>query len=184
MDKSKKLIVLDRDGVINFDSKDYIKTANEWLPIPGSLEAIAALTAAAFIVVVVSNQSGIGRGMFTEDALSSIHRKMLHSVRNTGGVIDRIYFCPHHPEENCDCRKPKPGMLDKLASDLGISMTGVPVIGDKASDLEMARAVGARPILVLTGYGQSTEITTTDSSIERFADLAEAAEVLIGETRS
>jgi D-glycero-D-manno-heptose 1,7-bisphosphate phosphatase len=182
MDKSEKLVVLDRDGVINFDSEDYIKTANEWLPIPGSLEAIAALTAAAFVVVVVSNQSGIGRGLFTEDELLSINRKMLQAVENTGGVISRIYHCPHHPDENCNCRKPKPGMLQNLASDFGIALTSVPVIGDKTSDLEMARAVGARPILVLTGYGQTTRKASTDGSIEIFADLAEAAEALIAET--
>jgi len=176
-----KLIVLDRDGVINHDSEDYIKTPEEWRPLPGSLDAIAALNSAGFRVVVVSNQSGIGRGLFSETELDQIHRKMVSAVQAAGGEIAGIYYCPHRPEDDCDCRKPRPGLLERIKADFDISLAGIPLIGDKTTDLELARRVGARPILVLTGYGQRTLAKLDETGVEFFADLANAATALIAE---
>ena len=176
-----KLVILDRDGVINHDSQDYIKTPEEWQPLPGSLNAIAALNAAGFRVVVVSNQSGIGRGLFSETEFSQIHRKMTSAVRAAGGEIAGFYYCPHRPDDDCDCRKPRPGLLERVKADFNISLAGVPLIGDKITDVELARRVGARPILVLTGYGQDTVATLDDNGVESFADLAAAARALIAE---
>ncbi|HEX2138347.1 MAG TPA: D-glycero-beta-D-manno-heptose 1,7-bisphosphate 7-phosphatase [Woeseiaceae bacterium] len=150
------LVVLDRDGVINADSEAFIKAPAEWKPIEGSLEAIALLSRNGFTVAVASNQSGIGRGLFDRPALDAIHRKMRRAVRNAGGAIDRIVSCPHRPEDACDCRKPAPGLLRRLERYYGRPMRGVPVIGDSVRDLEAARAVEARPMLVLTGNGCRT----------------------------
>lgn len=151
-----KLVVLDRDGVINRDSEHYIKNAEEWTPIAGSLEAIARLTQAGFRVFVATNQSGVGRGLFDMVALNAIHNKMHKAVNQLGGRIDAVFFCPHAPEAGCACRKPKPGMLLAIAERLNIALAGVPAIGDSRRDLEAARAAGARPILVLTGKGEQT----------------------------
>ncbi len=181
MAETDKLIVLDRDGVINHDSEDYIKTPEEWRPLSGSLDAIAALNAAGFRVVVVSNQSGIGRGLFTEPALDEIHRKMMSAVEAVGGTIAGIYYCPHAPDAGCNCRKPQPGLLDRIKDDFDVSLAGVPLVGDKVGDMELARRVGARPILVLTGYGQATLASLNDTEVETFSDLASAASALIGE---
>lgn len=180
MTASSKLVVLDRDGVINFDSDDYIKSADEWRAIPGSLEAIGRLTRAGFEVVVVSNQSGLGRGLLDERQLEAIEAKMRAGVGATGGRLAGIYHCPHPPEAGCGCRKPKPGMLERLARELGIeSFAGVPVIGDKASDLELARAVGARGILVRTGKGSTTEAALGIEAAEVYDDLAAAVDALL-----
>lgn len=175
------LIVLDRDGVINEDSVDYIKSPSEWTPLPGSIEAIAELTRAGFTIVVVSNQSGIGRGLFTLGDLEAIHGKMEHTVAEAGGRLAGIYFCPHRPDELCDCRKPRTGLLERVIDDFGVSLAGVPLIGDKAADLELARRVEARPILVLTGYGQEAASEATEAGVEIHADLAAAARALIAE---
>ncbi|MFL2546474.1 MAG: D-glycero-beta-D-manno-heptose 1,7-bisphosphate 7-phosphatase [Candidatus Rariloculaceae bacterium] len=179
-----KLIVLDRDGVINEDSAAYIKSPAEWRPLAGSIEAIATLNAAGFEIVVVSNQSGIGRGLFSEESLEAIHRKLNEVVAAAGGRIGGIYYCPHAPDEDCECRKPRPGLLRQVADDFDVSLESVPVLGDKASDIEMARRVGARPILVLTGYGQETAGSISDDAVETFADLAAAAATLIREASS
>ncbi len=176
-----KLVILDRDGVINHDSEDYIKTPEEWQPLPGSLSAIAALNAAGFRVVVVSNQSGIGRGLFTETEFGQIQQKMMSAVQAAGGEIAGFYYCPHRPDDGCDCRKPRPGLLERVKADLDISLAGIPLIGDKITDVELARCVGARPILVLTGYGQDTVTALDDTGVESFADLASAARALIAE---
>jgi len=175
-----KIVVLDRDGVINADSPDYIKSASEWNALPHSLEAIAKLTRAGFTVIVASNQSGLGRGLFDADELESIHQKMLHEVSVAGGEIAAIYFCPHRPDENCDCRKPQPGLLQQIAADRQITMLDVPVIGDSARDLEAARAMGARPILVLTGNGEKT-LASGDPVKEVFENLDQVADALISE---
>ena len=156
MDVEAKLVILDRDGVINFDSPDYIKHADEWRPIPGSLEAIALLTRAGFEVYVATNQAGIARGKLTEGALSGIHEKMLAAVAAHGGRIAGIEYCPHHPDEHCDCRKPAPGMLLAVSAASGIALTGQPYVGDSLKDLRAAEAAGCEPILVLTGNGQET----------------------------
>lgn len=152
-----KLIVLDRDGVINFDSASFIKSPAEWKPIPGSLEAIARLHQAGYRVVVATNQSGVGRNLFDMDTLNAIHQKMHHAVAAVGGRIDAIFYCPHTADADCDCRKPKPGMFKRIASCFNVDMTGVPAVGDSLRDLQAADQVGARPYLVLTGKGQKTQ---------------------------
>ena len=148
------LVVLDRDGVINRDSDEYIKSPEEWIPIPGSLEAIARLCRAEYRVVVATNQSGIARGLFTLDTLNRIHARMLEHIQRKGGAIDAIAVCPHGPDNDCACRKPRPGMLLDLARRLNVNLHGVPVVGDSIRDLEAARAAGAQPVLVRTGKGE------------------------------
>lgn len=174
-----KLIILDRDGVINQDSELYIKSPEEWIPIPGSLEAIARLNQWGFRVVVCTNQSGIGRGLFDMDTLNAIHDKMIKAVAHAGGAIDAIFFCPHTNADNCACRKPKPGMLKEIAARYNVSLAGVPVVGDSLRDLESAVAVGAQPILVLTGKGRKTEQDAAlPSHTLVFPDLATAVQKL------
>ncbi len=157
MSNGRKLVVLDRDGVINRDSDAYVKSADEWQPLPGSIDAIARLCEAGFTVTVASNQSGLARGLFDYAALASMHRKLRRLVNGAGGRIDRIVICPHGPDDGCDCRKPKAGLLQQLARQYDRSLAGVPVIGDSLRDLEAAVAVGALPILVRTGKGANTE---------------------------
>ncbi|HET6628524.1 MAG TPA: D-glycero-beta-D-manno-heptose 1,7-bisphosphate 7-phosphatase [Woeseiaceae bacterium] len=180
---SVRLVVLDRDGVINRDSDAFIKSPAEWVPIDGSLEGIALLTRSGFTVAVASNQSGIGRGLYDRAALEAIHRKMRRAVAAAGGAIDRIVSCPHRPEDACACRKPAPGLLRRLARHYGVAMRGIPVIGDSLRDLEAARAVAARPMLVLTGNGRRTRDTVsgTDWQVEVFDDLLGAAGALVSE---
>ena len=137
-----KLVILDRDGVINFDSAQYIKSPAEWKPIPGSLEAIARLNQSGYRVVVATNQSGIGRGLFEMDTLNAIHEKMHKALFAVGGRIDAIYYCPHAADSDCDCRKPAPGMILQAARELGIDLPGSFLIGDKPSDIDAARAAG------------------------------------------
>ena len=150
------LIILDRDGVINHDSDDFIKSPEEWEPIEGSLEAIARLNHAGYSVVVITNQSGIARGLLDVDTLTRIHSKMRRMLAQAGGKIESILFCPHGPEDDCPCRKPKEGAYTELASRLRLNLTDVPAVGDSLRDLEAAKAVGARPILVKTGKGERT----------------------------
>ena len=152
-----KLIVLDRDGVINEDRDDYIKTPDEWVAVPGALEAIARLTKAGYEIAVATNQSGVGRGLYTLDTMHAIHNKMLDQVTAAGGRIAAIFFCPHTPEAHCDCRKPKPGMLEDIAHRFNVDLTDVPCVGDSLRDLQAAESVGAQPILVLTGKGKQTK---------------------------
>jgi D-glycero-D-manno-heptose 1,7-bisphosphate phosphatase len=151
-----KLVVLDRDGTINHDSDQYIKSPGEWRPIKGSLEAIARLTQAGYHVVVATNQSGIERGLFDTAALNAIHDTMQRAVQQAGGRIDAIFFCPHAGESDCDCRKPRPGMLLEIGKRMNTPLAGVPMVGDALRDLQAAAAAGARPVLVLTGKGRST----------------------------
>lgn len=151
-----KLIILDRDGVINHDSPEYIKSPEEWRPIPGSLEAIALLSQAGYRVLVATNQSGIGRGLFEMAALNAIHDKMHRALGLAGGRVDGIFYCPHAQDAGCNCRKPKPGLLEEIAHRFGVDLDGVPFIGDSLHDLQAATAVGAQPILVLTGKGKKT----------------------------
>jgi D-glycero-D-manno-heptose 1,7-bisphosphate phosphatase len=177
------LVMMDRDGVINEDSNDFIKSVGEWRPINGSLEAIAALHRAGWRVAVVTNQSGIGRGFYDEETLAAIHRHMRERVRAAGGELAGVYYCPHLPEDGCDCRKPRPGMFRALERELGVSVVGAPYIGDRLSDVEAAKAVGARPFLVRTGTGAATEALLSSRAIPVFDDLAAAARSLLGETR-
>lgn len=152
-----KLIILDRDGVINYDSDQFIKSPEEWRPIPGSLEAIARLNQAGYRVVVATNQSGIGRGLFDMPTLNAIHDKMHKSLAQVGGRIDAIFFCPHTNEADCSCRKPKSGMMLEISARYGIGLVGVPAVGDSLRDLESAARLGASPYLVLTGKGMRTQ---------------------------
>ncbi|MDP6672006.1 MAG: D-glycero-beta-D-manno-heptose 1,7-bisphosphate 7-phosphatase [Arenicellales bacterium] len=146
-----RLVILDRDGVINRDSDAYIKSAEEWEALPGSLEAIARLCRAHFRVVIASNQSGLGRGLFNSTALNRIHDKMHRELRHHGGALDAIFLCPHTPEEDCGCRKPAPGLFAEIAGRLKCSLSDVPAVGDSLRDLEAAEAGGAKPIYVLSG---------------------------------
>ncbi|MCP5268141.1 MAG: D-glycero-beta-D-manno-heptose 1,7-bisphosphate 7-phosphatase [Zoogloeaceae bacterium] len=168
-----KLVILDRDGVINFDSAQYIKSPAEWLPIPGSLEAIARLNQAGYKVVVATNQSGVGRSLFDMDTLNAIHDKMHKSAAAVGAHIDAIFYCPHAADENCGCRKPKPGMFERIATCFNTDFAQVPAVGDSLRDLQAAAATGARPMLVLTGKGEKTQ---ADGNLPEgtliFADLA------------
>ncbi len=178
--RAAKLIVLDRDGVINYDSDQFIKSPDEWIPIPGSLEAIARLSHAGFRVVVATNQSGIGRGLFDIGALNAIHNKMHRALATAGGRIDAVFFCPHSGDSQCECRKPRAGMLRESGSRVGVELTRVPARGDSLRDLQAATAVGAQPILVLTGKGEKTLRDggfPADTVI--FPDLAFAAAALI-----
>ena len=151
-----KLVILDRDGVINHDSDEYIKSPEEWVPIPGSLEATARLHREGYKIVVATNQSGVGRGLFSMDTLARIHGKMLEAVRAKGGEIDAIFFCPHKPEDNCRCRKPQPGLFLEIAERLKTDLNGVYAVGDSERDVITARLVAARPVLVRTGKGKRT----------------------------
>lgn len=149
-----KLIILDRDGVINYDSDAYIKSPDEWQAIPGSLEAIAQLNQVGYRVVIVSNQAGVAKGYFTLEILKKIHKKMLKEVKTAGGKIEKIYFCPHGDKDKCDCRKPKPGMFKQIEKDYQINLSDVYFIGDKFNDYLAAQAAGCKFILVRTGYGE------------------------------
>ncbi len=151
-----KLIILDRDGVINHDSDAYIKSPAEWLPIEGSLAAISRLNQAGWKVVVASNQSGVGRGLFSAHTLTQIHLHMRAQLASVGARIDALFFCPHGPDDGCDCRKPKTGMLRDIARRFDISLHGVPLVGDSLRDLQAASAMGCAPWLVLSGKGQQT----------------------------
>lgn len=175
-----KLIILDRDGVINHDSAMFIKSLEEWRPINGSLAAIARLNQAGFHVVVVTNQSGIGRGLFDMDTLNAIHEKMVKLLAQAGGRIDAVFFCPHAADSTCQCRKPQPGMLRQISQRFNIDLTGVPVVGDSMRDLLAGVAVGCQPILVLTGKGQKTaNDPLLPEGTRVFADLAAVASYLL-----
>ncbi|AMO39201.1 D-glycero-beta-D-manno-heptose 1,7-bisphosphate 7-phosphatase [Thauera humireducens] len=151
-----KLIILDRDGVINADSDQFIKSPDEWKPIPGSLEAIARLNQWGWRVVVASNQSGVGRGLFGMDTLNAINDKMVRSLAQAGGRLDAIFFCPHAADSTCDCRKPKSGLFQQIAERFNADLTGVPCVGDSLRDLQAGVSMGCEPYLVLTGKGMKT----------------------------
>ena len=181
-----KTIILDRDGVINQDSDEFIKSVDEWLPIPGSLEAMALLHRHDYRVVVITNQSGVARGLFSLATLNDIHRHMLAETRKKGGLIEAVFFCPHGPDDGCTCRKPASGMFKDVASRLKIEMSGVPAVGDSMRDLQAARDVGALPVLVKTGKGKLTTrmLKKRDSPIApddviSFKDLAAFTDALL-----
>ena len=175
--------MLDRDGVINHDSDAFIRSADQWRAIDGSPEAIALLTRNGFTVAVATNQSGLARGHFNEDTLNEIHRTMAAAVAGAGGKIDRIVFCPHGPDDKCACRKPAPGLLQQLGVHYGLSMKGVPFIGDSSRDLAAAAAIGARGILVRSGKGGVTEdvLQAAGKTAETYDNLLQAAQHLIVE---
>lgn len=176
-----RLVILDRDGVINRDSKAFVKNVDEWIPLPGSIEAIARLSSAGFTVAVASNQSGLARGLLDRRDLKAMHAKLRRLVARNGGAVDRIVVCPHGPDDGCSCRKPKPGLLERLGRRYGVNLAGVPVIGDSLRDLQAAAAVGARPVLVLTGNGRRTrdDLPAALADVEIYNDLAAAAGVLV-----
>lgn len=171
-----KLIILDRDGVINFDSAQFIKSPDEWKPIPGSLEAIARLNQWGYRVVVATNQSGVGRGLFEMDTLNAIHEKMIKACAQVGARIDAIFFCPHPADSTCECRKPRPGLLKEIAARYNADLTGVPTVGDSLRDLQAGVAVGCKPYLVLTGKGKKTrQDGELPADTQIFPDLAAVA---------
>ncbi|MBK5913737.1 D-glycero-beta-D-manno-heptose 1,7-bisphosphate 7-phosphatase [Rhodocyclus purpureus] len=175
-----KLVILDRDGVINYDSDQFIKSPAEWKPIPGSLEAIARLCQAGWRVVVATNQSGVGRGLFDMDMLNGIHNKMHRAVQSAGGRIDAVFFCPHTAEQKCDCRKPQAGMFKRIGETYKLDLTGVPSVGDSLRDLQAAAAVGAWPMLVLSGKGKKTQAAGgLPEGTVTFADLAAAVDHIL-----
>lgn len=151
-----KLIILDRDGVINFDSRYYIKAPDEFIPIPGSIEAIAQLNHLGYQIAIATNQSGIARGLYDEKTLAAIHQKLRDELKKMGGVIDYISYCPHHPDEKCHCRKPAPGLLEDIANHFCVDLNKIPFIGDTLRDLIAGRNMGCKPILVKTGNGLFT----------------------------
>ena len=148
-----RLVILDRDGTINADSDEYVKSADEWHPLPGALDAIARLNHAGWHVVVASNQSGLGRGLFDVAALNAMHTKMHKLLAAAGGRIDAVFYCPHSPEETCNCRKPAPGLYEQISERYGMDLKGVHTVGDTLRDLQAGVAVGCQPHLVLTGKG-------------------------------
>jgi len=175
-----KLVILDRDGVVNYDSKQFIKSPAEWRPIPGSIDAIAKLSQAGYRVIIATNQSGIGRGLFDMDTLNAIHEKMHRAVHQAGGRIDAIFYCPHPIEDDCKCRKPKTGMFERIAGCFNVDLIGTPSVGDSLRDLQAAAAVGARPLLVLTGKGTQTQAEGgLPEGTQVFPDLATAAEQIL-----
>lgn len=175
-----KLIILDRDGVINLDSDQFIKKPEEWKPIPGSLEAIARLNQADYRVVVATNQSGIGRGLFDMSMLNAIHDKMHKACALVGARIDAVFYCPHTAESHCLCRKPKAGMFEEIADRYNTSLTGIPTVGDSLRDLQSAATMGAQPYLVLTGKGLKTQAAGgLPEGTAVFADLAAVAAELV-----
>ncbi len=183
---SGRLVILDRDGVINHDSDSFVKSPAEWVAIDGSIDAIVKLSAAGFTVAVATNQSGIARKLLDMPTLDAIHNKLRRLVKDAGGDIGRIVFCPHHPDDNCVCRKPAPGLFHQLSHQYGVPVTGIPMIGDSARDIAAAIAVGGRPILVLTGNGADTAalFAQRNESVETYPDLLAAADKIIGDDKA
>lgn len=184
------LIILDRDGVINEDSDDYIRSLADWRPIPRSIESIATLSKAGHQVAIATNQSGLGRGYFDLDDLEQIHQQLCQDVEALGGALAGIFYCPHHPEEGCDCRKPKTGLLQAIELELGMTVKGAFFVGDSMKDLQAAVAAGARPLLVTTGKGEGTlaqlkqgegDLPSPDQ-IPVMADLAQATAYILDQT--
>lgn len=179
---TNKLIILDRDGVINYDSNDYIKTPEEWHAIPGSLNAIAQLNQAGYEIVIATNQSGVARGLYDLAMLDRIHQKLLTELALAGGQISEIFFCPHHPDEHCGCRKPELGMFRQIQKKYSIDdLSDTFFIGDSLADMLAAFALPCKPILVLTSKGQQTLTShpTLLASVPHFADLAHAVEYIL-----
>lgn len=175
-----KLVILDRDGVINKDSRDFIKTPDEWIPISGSLEAIALLNQHGFHVVVATNQSGIARGLFDMAMLNAIHDKMHHAVALIGGHIDAIFYCPHAASDHCECRKPKSKMIEDIGHRFAVDLNNVPAVGDAWRDIEAFANAGCQPMLVKTGKGKETlKNGNLPANTLLFSDLAEAADYII-----
>jgi D-glycero-D-manno-heptose 1,7-bisphosphate phosphatase len=180
-----KLVILDRDGTINEDRDDYVKSADEWVPIPGSLEAIALLNHAGWHIVVATNQSGLGRGLFDMAALNAMHVKMNKQLARLGGRIDAVFFCPHAPTDACDCRKPAPGLIEAIGQRYGVQLQSVPVVGDSLRDLQAGQPFGCPLHLVRTGKSegldeaQLSQMRLLVPEVQVHADLAAFAEALV-----
>lgn len=180
-----KLVILDRDGTLNEDRDDYVKSPDEWVPIPGALEAVAKLNHAGWHVVVATNQSGLGRGLFDMGTLNAMHRKMNEALARVGGRIDAVFFCPHAPEDQCGCRKPLPGLFEMIGERYGIELAGVPVVGNSPREIDAALAVGCQPHLVRTGGWARGDDAAVQALVERVpglpvhASLAACAQALI-----
>jgi D-glycero-D-manno-heptose 1,7-bisphosphate phosphatase len=179
-----KLVILDRDGTINADRDDYVKSPAEWLPLPGALEAIARLNQAGWHVVVATNQSGIGRGLFDMETLNAMHSKMHSLLAAVGGRVDAVFFCPHDPADACDCRKPAPGLFHRIGERYGIDLRGVPAVGDTARDAVAALAAGCEPHVVRPGKSQGLQEGGLPGAYppecKSHADLAAFVDALIG----
>ena len=174
-----KLLILDRDGVINYDSDAYIKSVAEWSPLPGSIEAIAQLSKAGWTVAIATNQSGIARGYYDIATLDAMHARLRTLVAEQGGEVGLVVYCPHGPDEGCDCRKPKPGMLKIIAEHYKVPLAGIWFVGDSLGDLEAAKAVDSQPVLVKTGKGEKTQAKNLPVGTLIFDDLAAVAAELI-----
>ncbi len=174
-----KLLILDRDGVINQDSDDYIKSVEEWIPLPGAITAIAELSKAGWTVAVATNQSGLARGYYSEATLAAMHQRLRELVAEQGGAVGLIVHCPHGPDDGCACRKPKPGMLENIATYYGTTLTGVWFVGDRLGDLQAALAVDCQPVLVKTGKGERTLAKAIPAGTLIFEDLAAVAAQLL-----
>ncbi|WP_206425752.1 D-glycero-beta-D-manno-heptose 1,7-bisphosphate 7-phosphatase [Pseudomonas synxantha] len=174
-----KLLILDRDGVINYDSDAYIKSVDEWIPLPGSIEAIAQLSKAGWTVAIATNQSGIARGYYDIPTLEAMHARLRALVAEQGGEVGLVVYCPHGPDEGCDCRKPKPGMLKIIAEHYKVPLAGIWFVGDSLGDLEAAKAVDSQPVLVKTGKGEKTQAKALPVGTLIFDDLAAVAAELI-----
>lgn len=172
-------VILDRDGVINKDSAAFVKSPQEWLPLAGSIDAISRLYRHGYTVFIATNQSGLARGLFQPEELHAIHAKMHALVEAAGGKIERVFYCPHGPDDNCSCRKPRAGLLDQIEAYCAETLAGVPCIGDSLRDLQAASSKGLQPILVLTGNGKKTLGELGEHEIPVFADLAAAANAII-----
>jgi D-glycero-D-manno-heptose 1,7-bisphosphate phosphatase len=174
-----QIVVLDRDGVINVDSADYIKSADEWQPLPGSIDAIAMISQKGYTVYVATNQAGLARGLFSSVDLHQMHQKLKSLVVAAGGQIEGIFFCPHHPDEGCRCRKPNPGLLEQIAESAKASLTDQPFVGDSLKDIQAAIAIGAKPVLVRTGNGKNTETKLEGLVVDVYDDLDAFARQLV-----
>ena len=181
-DAAARLVILDRDGVINADSDNYIRSVEEWIPLAGSIEAIARLSKAGYLVAVATNQSGLARGFFDEITLANMHNLLCELVEAAGGRIDVICYCPHAPDENCNCRKPKLGMLEQISDALGLPVRGAWLVGDHEKDMQMAIAGGCKPLLVRTGKGgvEAGKVAAhLHSQVHIVDDLAAAANFIL-----
>lgn len=176
-----RVVILDRDGVINEDSEQFVKSIDEWIPLPGSIDAIVRLSHAGYRVGVATNQSGLARGLLTPADLDAMHRKLRDLLAEQGGRIEMIVYCPHGPDDGCGCRKPKPGMLEEIGRRLSVNLAGVPFVGDSLGDIVAARAAGADPWMVRTGKGENTLASGSPdlAGVPVYADLASVADALL-----
>lgn len=174
-----KLLILDRDGVINEDSDHYIKSLAQWRPIPGSIEAMGRLHQAGYTLVIATNQSGLARGLFQLQDLEQMHQRLAELLLPWQARVDRIFFCPHGPDDGCSCRKPKPGLFEQIKAHYGITLADVYAVGDSSRDIAAARAAGARPVLVLTGKGRKSVLDPSNQGVPVFDNLLAFSQAIL-----